>query len=325
MISSRQRTESGQALLLAVLAMTVVFVIGVIVVDVGLWVSERRGAAKDADASSLAGAQAYIGNLANSAGAYNAARDWAILNGVDSTKIDSAPTLNCSDGKSCIGTGLTNCNDNGSDTMPWVEARVRHYGVSLFSSIFGLVAPDIGAEARACVGSPRSHLNLSPFGVQTGYIPAVGPPETGAQCNNNLDDDNDGTINDGCPLSDCLQPDPSDPSRTRPVYGAVCILKTGAQDSVSGQRGALTLGNVACDQKSKGTLRHDFHYGTLALCALGQQVNTATGNIIGLLQGLNDRLLEEGKCDQLFNAGHATYDDFRELFSLVGAPPGAPV
>ncbi len=317
--------QRGQTLILAAFLMTVVFVIGAIAVDIGLWVSERRGAYKDADATSLAGAQAYAGDLTNTSGAFNDALRWAVLNGVDPAKIDGSPTLDCSAGNSCIGVGTSDCNETGADSMPWVEAKIRHPGASLFASIFNVVAPDIGAAARACVGSPRSHLNLSPFGVQTGFFPPVGSPETGAQCDNDTDDDGDGVVNDGCPLSDCLEPMPGDPSRTRPVYGSVCILKTGAQDQVSGQRGQLTLGNLQCDQKSSNTLRHDFHYGALAECTLGQEVNTGSGNILGLLQGLNDRLLEEGRCDQLFYTGHPGYDDFDEVFSLIGAGPGDPV
>src|SRR5437867_11565923 len=84
--------ERGQALILGVMALTVVFVIGVIVVDVGLWVSERRGAQKDADATTLAGAYELLGqdfvNLASNnaattqANAQNAVNEWADLNGL---------------------------------------------------------------------------------------------------------------------------------------------------------------------------------------------------------------------------------------------------
>lgn len=318
------REEAGQMLLIGVFLITTVFMVGVIVVDVGIWLSERRGASKDADASSLAGVQEYIEDLSATADAFDSAVQWAVLNGIDPAEIDGAPTLNCSAGNSCIGVGASGCRD-ASDNMPWVEAKIRHDGASLFSGIFNVLAPDIGAPARACVGSPRGATNLSPFGVQTGFVPAVGDPEEGDECLNEDDDDGDGEENDGCPLSTCLEPDPADPSKTRPVFGSVCILKTGAQDSVSGQRGQLTIGSANCEQTSSNTLRHDFHYGTQSLCEIGKEVNTGTGNIIGLLQGLNDRLLEEGLCDQLFGTGNANYDDFNEIFSLVGGGPGDPI
>jgi hypothetical protein len=125
-------------------------------------------------------------------------------------------------------------------------------------------------------------------------------------------------VNDGCPLSGCLEPDPNDATRTRPVYGSVCILKESGQGGVTGQRSTLTLGNTACDGNSSSDLRHDFHYGAGANCTIGQEVNTGTGALVGLLQGLNDRLIEEGRCDQLFGTGNAGYDDFDEVFSITG-------
>lgn len=318
------REEAGQALILFVIAMTIVFVIGVITVDFGLWVSERRGAQKDADAAALAGVQAYLKDMTDTAGAFQDAVAWAEFNGVDPARIDGSPATNCSPKNSCIAVGTSGCREDSAnpDSMPWVEARIRHDAANLFASIFALDDPDIGAIARACVGSPTSQNQLSPFGVQTGFVPPVGAPETGAECLNEDDDDGDGEENDGCPLSDCLEPDPSDPSRTRPIYGAVCILKTGAQGSVAGQRGQLTIGETDCTQTSSNTLRHDFHYGTNAYCQVDQQVTTGTGNILGLLQGLNDRLVEEGRCDQLFYTGHPGYDDFNEVFGLPGSEPG---
>jgi hypothetical protein len=316
--------SGGQTIILFVLAMSIVFVIGVLVVDFGLWLSERRGAQKDADAAVLAGAQALLKDMNDTNGAFQDAVKWAGYNGVDASTIDGSPTTNCSPGNSCIAAGTSNCREDASapDSMPWVEARIRHPGANLFSSIFTLGEPDIGAIARACIGSPSSQSQLSPFGVQTNFVPAVGPPEAGNECLNEDDDDGDGTVNDGCPLSDCLEPNPADPSRTRPIYGAVCILKTGAQGSVAGQRGQLTIGETDCSQTSTSTLKHDFHYGANAFCQLDQEVTTGTGNIIGLLQGLNERLLEEGRCDQYFYTGNAGYDDFNEVLSLPGAEPG---
>ncbi len=318
---SRTSPERGQTLILWVLAFSVILVVAAIVVDVGLWVSERYGAQNDGDFSALAGAQAYLADINDTSTAFDDAKVWAIANGVLDAEIDAAPSSNCSAGNSCIDVGTSNCRGNG-DTMPWVEARIRHPGTALFSSIFSVVDRDIGAIARACVGSPRTRYDLSPFGVQTGFVPPVGDPETDLQCQNDTDDDADGEVNDGCPLSSCLEPDPADPARTRPVYGRVCILKTGAQGGVSGQRGQLTIGDLDCQQTSASTLRHDFHYGARAGCTMGQEVNTGTGNIIGLLSGLNDRLVEEGHCDDLFFSGNAGYDDFDEVLSITGGSSG---
>ena len=316
--------ERGQVLILLTMVMTVVFLIGAIAIDLGLWLSERRGAQTAADFAALGGVQELVDDEGDADAAYDAAVMLATRNYVDPARIDSSITSSCSTGNSCIDVGSSGCRDD-SDNMPWVEARIRRPAKPLFTSIFGLDSADIGAVARACVGSIHTVQNLSPFGIQTGFNNSVGPPETDDECINEDDDDGDGEVNDGCPLSTCLEPDPADPTRTMPVYGAVCILKTSAGDSVSGQRGQLTIGTTDCSQTSSSTLRHDFHYGTTAACTVGQEVNTGTGNIIGLLQGLNDRLEEEGLCDQLFGQGNPGHDDFNELFSIVGGDPGEPV
>ncbi len=321
---SNRRRETGQVLVLMILAMTVVFVVGAIVVDLGLWMSERRGAQSAADFSALAGAQELVSGVtaADQASAFDIATQFAIANAVDPLAIDSGPTTVCSSGNSCINVGSSNCREDGTDNMPWVEAKIRRPGAALFTSLFGLLDADVGAVARACVGSLLAANSLSPFGVQTNFAPAIGPAESDAQCDNDLDDDGDGEVNDGCPLSGCLEPNPANPTQTRPIYGSVCILKTSGQGGVSGQRGQLTLGNTQCDQTSSNTLRHDFHYGAGANCQIGQEVNTGSGTINGLLQGLEDRLAEEGKCDELFATGHTGWDDFDEVFSITGGGSG---
>ncbi|HUF53036.1 MAG TPA: Tad domain-containing protein [Dehalococcoidia bacterium] len=321
----REGSEVGQVLILTLLVMTVVFIVGFIAVDLGFWVSERRGAQSAADFSALGGVQELLDDGDDLTAAFNAAVNVAIANDVNASEIDGAPTGTCSLGNSCINVGVGNCREDGTDTaMPWVEARIRRPGAALFARLFGVGDADVGAVARACVGSIRGMSQLSPFGIQSGIVPPVGSPETDDECLNETDDDNDGVVNDGCPLSGCMEIDPNNPSRTRPVYGAVCILKTGAQGGVSGQRGQLTIGSTDCQQTSANTLRHDFHYGTDALCTIGQEVNTGTGNILGLLDGLNDRLVEEGLCDARFGAGDGM-DDFSDVFSLIGAVPGQPV
>jgi Flp pilus assembly protein TadG len=292
------RREEGQALFLMVGLISGFLVLGAIAVDFGMWYSERRGAQKDADAASLAGAQAYLTNLTDTAGAFTQAQSWAVKNGVSASKIDTSSTTSCSSGNSCIATGTAQCR-NSTDSMPWVETRIRHVTPSNLSRLTkGSVGPDVGALARACVGSPRGAENLSPFGVQTGLDAS------------------------GNPLSDCLAKDPADPTKTIPVYGKVCILKGDAGNGVAGQRGQLTLGTSDCTQKSANTLKHDFHYGTKSECLVGNKVNTGTGTIVGLLQGLNDRLKEEGLCDKRFSTGHPLYDDFNEVFNLAGGGSG---
>ncbi len=145
----RPSNEEGQMLIVFILLFTLTLIVGVIVVDVGVWVTERRGASADADASSLAGVQAYLADLTDNSGAFDDAVQWAVLNGVDPAEIDAAPTLNCSAGFSCIGVGTSDCREEGTDNMPWVEAKMRREGAQLFTAAFNVLAPDIGAVARA--------------------------------------------------------------------------------------------------------------------------------------------------------------------------------
>src|SRR5438132_13324356 len=97
-----------------------------IIDDMGFWLSQRRGAQSDGDFSVLAGAQAYLSNNNNTAGAFAAAVAWAEKNGVPAAKIDGTATANCSAVNSCINVCVGNCHENKSDTkMPWYEARLR--------------------------------------------------------------------------------------------------------------------------------------------------------------------------------------------------------
>ena len=103
-----RRDERGQALIIFILAATVIFVMAAIIVDMGFWLSQRRGAQSDGDFSVLAGAQAYLSNNNNTAGAFAAAVAWAEKNGVPAAKIDGTATANCSAGNSCINVGVGN-------------------------------------------------------------------------------------------------------------------------------------------------------------------------------------------------------------------------
>src|SRR5438128_9609044 len=74
--------ERGQVLILFVMGATVIFVIGAIVVDIGLWVSERRNAQAAADLASLAAAT-QLRNANPSGDAQVKGIDFAKRNGFD--------------------------------------------------------------------------------------------------------------------------------------------------------------------------------------------------------------------------------------------------
>ena len=149
--SSLRGSQRGQGLILAMLAMTVVFAIGAIVVDFGLWLGERRGAQTDADFVALAGAWELLDSNGDPVGAANSS-----LAANDEQGNASLEDLTVDD--TCFNQGQPDA----------VTADVRHESDSLFAGIFGLFAPEIGARAKACVGAANAPLGIVPFEVDTG-------------------------------------------------------------------------------------------------------------------------------------------------------------
>src|SRR3970282_673449 len=89
--------ETGQALILMLLAITVIFAMGAIALDFGLWLTERQGAHKDADSASMAGVFELLGQhfadpadndpASVRAAAEEAVYDWAGLNGLNQADV----------------------------------------------------------------------------------------------------------------------------------------------------------------------------------------------------------------------------------------------
>lgn len=124
--------ERGQALILMVFAMTVVFLLGVLMIDIGLWVSERREAQTAADMAALAGG-VELTSLSGGGGVIAKAQQWATLNGY-TQGVDGA-------------TVQVNYPYNGDSTK--VEVNVSKPAPLLFSSIFSVAGLDVGARAVA--------------------------------------------------------------------------------------------------------------------------------------------------------------------------------
>jgi hypothetical protein len=173
----RARDESGQALILIVMVMTVTFVIGAIAVDLGLWLSERRGAQTDADFAALAGAWELLSP--DSAAEANA------TDAVNAALAANDEQLNAS----IVGEPDVNMEER------CVSVDVRHASKPLFFEIFGVGAPDIGAHAKACAGAIQAPGDLVPFQIDDNPGPcfdfnekpiftAMCPIELGAQGGN---------------------------------------------------------------------------------------------------------------------------------------------
>ena len=141
------RGEGGQTIILMVLLMTVMFVVGAITVDVGLWLSERRGAQADADFVALSGAWELLDP--------SPAAEANALNAVNQALAANDEQLNAS----LIGVEVTLVGER------CVSVDVGHESRPLFFQIFGVGAPEIGAHATACAGAASGPGNLVPFQI----------------------------------------------------------------------------------------------------------------------------------------------------------------
>jgi len=156
-ILSGLQQQRGQAMVMFIGIFTVIAVVGVIVVDFGLWFSERRGAQTDADLPALAGARECMLELITKV---DHDPTWAIEQWFDENNGGNAELV--------ADKTSTDCEpqDNGELC---VDVVVRHKSKTLFSSffspVFDGVAGNIGAHARACAGAAAAPENVVPFEV----------------------------------------------------------------------------------------------------------------------------------------------------------------
>jgi Putative Flp pilus-assembly TadE/G-like len=280
----RLSEEHGQSLLLLVLAMTVMLVVGAIVVDVGLWLSERRGSQTDADFAALAGAYELLNPGASSSDAVTAAGSSLTANNQQGNASFADPVV--------VDNSCFNTSKNDA-----VSVDVKHDSRALFTSIFGIVSPDIGAHAKACVGAAEAPGNTVPF-----------------------------EITDASP---CF-----DQSSGKPIFTTMCWIAGGAQ--APNDRGILDL-NAApqCSQNplpadivsliengAPGTCLinttgscNPVHNGPWYDCVVPQSGNPNNSDI---LRGTNARVSKDGLCDQNApNSNHNGIDDFEETVVKV--------
>lgn len=292
------RRERGQVVILFVALFTAIAVIAAIVVDFGLWFSERRGAQKDADLAALAGAWELIDVTPGpeDADAAMAAAE-AMLGANNQTENASLARPVVVD-DSCFASDPRDT----SGVPDSVTVDVRHRSRSLFASIFGLLAPDIGAHAKACAGSLYQAEGLFPIAV----------PMTG----NN---------------SDCFTRDAS--GKPVPVFGSTCAMALGAGQGSSGETGTIRLfndGSLECSARTTGGNRELLDEvrqgGANTTCSIGDLIYPQTG--VGsnpLRSAVRDLLSLETQagylCDERFGTDANVNDDFLEVVEQIrGAP-----
>lgn len=189
------RGERGQALFLLVGAFTVILVIAAIVVDFGLWLSERRGVQQAADFAALAGLQDLLND--DTAAVANAF-DWAAENGYQDgfNGVEVTVELLCKNTLSdppagvCVnsnlpGPGPSSCG-SGCDAL---RVTISKPAPRLFTALFGI--GEVRAEASAVAG-----LDVSLF--PSGSVLLFDASGT------MLDDCNNTRSNDGCAIKEAL-------------------------------------------------------------------------------------------------------------------------
>ena len=307
-LMGRFHSQRGQAIILFVGLFTMIAVAAAISIDFSLWFSERRGAQKDADAVALAGAFELLSqdfaNPANNdfpaiqSAAEAAVLDWADRNGLPPENVHNLTVEN----SGCFGP---------SPVLDSVSVDAEHVSTALFASIFGLAAPQIGAHARACVGSIVSATGLMPVGVQISGVD-----------------------------SDCWEDIAGDGLDIEvPLFGQECVLTFGAGETTSGEAGNLRLfndGSLECSGQQTGgnhTYLDEIESGgantTCHVLPSWETCDSDPGGCVYPLTGVGsvpemrafqELLAGEGECDGAFGDGDS-YDDFLETVSAANGDP----
>ena len=288
------RDQRGQALILTAGLFTVVFVAGVIAVDFGLWWAERRDSQTDADAAVLAGVQ----DLPDQPLAANLNTEaWAMRNGVDLSEIVGITIDN-----SCF-------SDDPLDDPAVLDSVAidveRNDNPLVFGEAFGLTAPNIGAHAKACVGSNLDFRGLRPWAIAQYH-------------------------------SECFEWDDAnligvkENGEFAPLFGQECIIRL---ESPSSQVGSIRLGDDIgdlCNEVGGGAAKYTENIieGSDAVCSVGEPVDTEPGLNVGpTLKALATLLLTEGECDTKYGPTLLSLngiDDFPEALISSNGPEPTP-
>ena len=287
--------DRGQMVIFFAAIFTISMFMGVITVDFGLWLSERRGAQTDADLPALAGARECMLRLASGDPDY----------GDPQAKVQEWFNLN-NEGNATL--------ENVDVECPCVTVDVRHSSRSLFASIFDKVAPDIGAHARACAGAANSPLGTDPLEMDT---------DTGV-C---FDADGKPIFTSLCPLEYGSQGGPGGPN---PRGIADLTTDDGVHCSQAKDSGAVAE-LLACGAGGRCIIDETPEAGTCPASKDGwfECASTQTGNPKKVLTGVQCRIqggtaCKKITCDGVVPAGegicdtnHDGTDSFEETVNLI--------
>jgi len=310
--------ECGQMILLfALLIVPVTFVVAAVAVDASMWQSERRGSQKDADLAALAGAYELLDQPANEATTIDEAQAAAGLYQDINDESGNAEIIDNDD----IEDVIVDHSCFNSELLDSVTVNVRHESRTFFLEAFGMeLAPDIGAHARACMGSPIEGRGLLPLGVQV----------SGFDSDCFVDDDNNATTPE------------------LPQFGQYCRLAFAGADLASGEGGFLKLfndGSSSCSAPNTGggnqlqdeieaggaqttcyvappgatcdAVPPDWPYGDVVNYCVWPKTQTFNNPT---QDAFTDLLSTEGECDSEFGNGDG-WDDWLEVVEPVNGDP----
>jgi hypothetical protein len=292
----RLTTQSGQALILFVGIFTIIMMAAVIVIDFGLWFSERRGAQTDVDLVTLAGGFELLDEAVTFADVDAATQVFALANGLDPADDLhnlAVRSLAFPDGFETDAEYCHTATDTGG-RLNTVVLDVDHDLRLLFASFFGLSEPDVGAHACVRAGSLRSTTGLRPWIVSMYNTPCF-----------EWIDDGDGVKE-------------ADDDTFIPQFGEDCVFRL---ESPSSQVGSIRLGDAGeeCSPPGGGasSYRDNIVEGAGTICTIGDWVTTEPGLNFGpTLQALEELLAGEGECDQL-NGNLDGIDQFPESYVVA--------
>ena len=258
----------------------------VIVVDLGEVTVERREQQKSADAIVMAGVQ-ELPNETLLADQY--AREWGLRNGVQDTEFVNLTVDN-------------SCWSDHPDDDPLVLDSIGA-DISRPARLFVLyelgVSIDVGAHAKACVGSLIEATGLRPWSVSI--------------------------FNSEC-FDLTAGGDPNDVLDYEPQYGQRCVVRL---ESPSSQVGSIRLGDDPGDECSPpgggaGSYVENIVEGSDSVCAIGDIIATEPGlQVVPTFKAIQDMLALEGDCDTIHGNSN-DYDELLEVFTAIPAdvPPG---
>lgn len=308
------KAERGQTLILMITIMSVIFLGAYAVIDVGMWTSDRRTAQKDADAAVLSGAQPLLFQRAQAGAEPTAVArviEWALNNGVEDETLVVDPRL------------VTNCFGEApyDGLADGVETEIDADSSLLFTPLFTAVGIEVGAHAKACVGSLITTTGLRPWAMPTlgerfdDGTCSAGSRLIGSQC-----------------VANCFEVDGF--ANVVPSFGSTCRIRSDEPQSI----GSINLEDddpfAECDSgNSSGSgYEENIVEGSPADCSIGDVVDTRQGMATGpTLDGVRDLIATEGDCDDRYDGPPTGFtdlnniDDFWESFTPPDATPGPDV